>query len=186
MVDFGKELKAIRKRLKLSQKRVNSLTGVNRDTIRRIEQGSVVPTFDTVLKLSTVYHQDLMYLFSKFAYNHGLNVYYEEIDLATLYGQFDDIRLIKDEITRVVKEKTDLKITVDAIELRQFELYYDLVYLIHEDEEANRDVIIQLAKDILSLRHESYALEDYKKFHYTFIEQRALFSYSTLLKNQTV
>ena len=45
LISFGKALRKIRKDLNLTQNDVSLLSGINSETIRRIENGKVVPRF---------------------------------------------------------------------------------------------------------------------------------------------
>ena len=45
---FGENLKEIRKALKLNQKEISEATNINESTIRRIENGKVLPQLDTL------------------------------------------------------------------------------------------------------------------------------------------
>lgn len=56
---FGKEVCRIRNNLKLTQNDVSKLTKVNTDTLRKIENGKVMPKQETLDLLSTVLKKDL-------------------------------------------------------------------------------------------------------------------------------
>nr|WP_300005478.1 helix-turn-helix transcriptional regulator [Tissierella sp.] len=63
---FGKALRNIRKDLSLTLSKVTLLSGVNSETIRRIESGKVIPKFETLEFLSNVYKVDLNSLFLEY------------------------------------------------------------------------------------------------------------------------
>ncbi|MGH2331959.1 helix-turn-helix domain-containing protein [Thermoanaerobacter mathranii] len=56
---FGEELKNIRKSLGLSQTDVSEYGFINRDTLRKIENGKVIPKQETLELLSNLYKKDL-------------------------------------------------------------------------------------------------------------------------------
>lgn len=56
---FGEKMQRIRKQIGLSRDTVAEQSGVNRDTLRRIEKGEVIPKFETLEILSPIYHTDL-------------------------------------------------------------------------------------------------------------------------------
>lgn len=60
---FGQELRRFRKRLNKTQKDISDVTGINQNTLRRIENGRVLPKQETLDLLSTVYKQDVTQLF---------------------------------------------------------------------------------------------------------------------------
>lgn len=59
---FGNRLKEIRKSLKISQNYISCITGIDEKTIRRIENGKVLPKLDTLDILSPYYKEDLVSL----------------------------------------------------------------------------------------------------------------------------
>lgn len=73
---FGQDVKEIRVGLCLTQKEASLLSGVNTETIRRIEAGKVIPKFETLDYLSTVYKQDLNRLFLQYRMD-DYSYYYE-------------------------------------------------------------------------------------------------------------
>lgn len=52
LTSFSKKLKAIRKSLGFSQTEVYEKTGINSDTLRRLENGMSIPRFDTFINQS--------------------------------------------------------------------------------------------------------------------------------------
>ncbi|KKC28553.1 helix-turn-helix protein [Caldanaerobacter subterraneus subsp. pacificus DSM 12653] len=62
---FGEELKNIRKSLGLSQGDVSKHGFINRDTLRKIENGKVLPKQETLELLSHLYKKDLNELLLK-------------------------------------------------------------------------------------------------------------------------
>lgn len=45
---FGRYMRSVRKSLNLTQTEVESLSSVNIETLRRLEQGKVVPKYETI------------------------------------------------------------------------------------------------------------------------------------------
>lgn len=63
---FGEELKNIRKSLGLSQSDVTEQVFISRDTLRKIENGKVIPKQETLDLLSHLYKKDLNELLLKY------------------------------------------------------------------------------------------------------------------------
>lgn len=78
--EFGKELARIRHSNNLSQKKVHMKTGINVDTLRRIENGLVLPKQETLLILSYFYKRDLLKVFLEYRYNKQLLDIYSNLD----------------------------------------------------------------------------------------------------------
>jgi transcriptional regulator with XRE-family HTH domain len=63
---FGEELKNIRKSLNLTQKDVAEQISINIDTLRKIENGKVMPRQETLELLSIVFKKDLNEILLKY------------------------------------------------------------------------------------------------------------------------
>lgn len=66
LADFGNYIRKIRTELNFTQEDVSLLTGINTETLRRIEGGKVIPKFETLEYLSTVYKVDLNEIFLQY------------------------------------------------------------------------------------------------------------------------
>ena len=78
---FGENLRKIREACQLTQASVSVLCGVNRDTLRRIEQGLVIPKCETLELLSEVYKTDLL---------QELILCRMEIEISSYFRKIDD------------------------------------------------------------------------------------------------
>ena len=74
---FGEEVRSIRINLGFTQKDVCKLSGIHEDTLRKIENGKVIPTQQTLDLLSPILKKDL----NQLLLNYRLNNYpaFEEI-----------------------------------------------------------------------------------------------------------
>ncbi len=63
---FGEKIRDLRRNFKYTQKNIYDITGIHTDTIRRIEKGESIPSFDTFEKLSCLYSIDLYELLKKY------------------------------------------------------------------------------------------------------------------------
>ncbi|WP_353892502.1 helix-turn-helix transcriptional regulator [Proteinivorax hydrogeniformans] len=68
LTTFGGKLRSLRKKHVLTQLDVSKATGVNVETLRRVEQGKVVPKIETLEYLSPVLKEDVLLLFFKHRY----------------------------------------------------------------------------------------------------------------------
>lgn len=78
--NFGERIRNVRKSLGYNQTEVSVETGIHRDTLRRIENGSNIVTFDTLNKLSMFLKKDLFHELAHYNTNRNLLNYYEKID----------------------------------------------------------------------------------------------------------
>ena len=60
LVVFGEKLRSIREKLHLTQKQAADMAYVDERTLRRTEQGQVIPKLETLEALSVIYKTDLV------------------------------------------------------------------------------------------------------------------------------
>lgn len=51
--DLGLQLRKVREKLNISRSKVEDVTGITKETLRKIEKGSVIPKLDTLQILSS-------------------------------------------------------------------------------------------------------------------------------------
>lgn len=93
MVNIGEKLKALRIENKLTQKQVADRIGLAISAISSYESGSRYPTYETLIKLSRMYHVSTDYLL-------GITDT-RNIDVNGL--QYDDIEIISQLVDRLRK-----------------------------------------------------------------------------------
>jgi len=98
MKKYGAELRKIRKYLGLNQSDVRRLSGLNEDTLTNIENGLVIPRYDTIEILSHVYKFDLMNLLFFFKNEYDILSLYEMLDLAITYNDILKLKEIRDNL----------------------------------------------------------------------------------------
>jgi len=178
MVKLGQKLKEYRLSSGLTQKEVTELSKVSRDTIRRIENGHVIPRYDTIIILSKIYRFDLMKLFNEYALDEPLLKYYELIDNSILCNDIELIKSYYEEISQIVyhpNTKSNLVILCEAEQmLKLFESTIILLESVAEDKKR----IARLATEGIALRHKEFHVDNYQKFNYNFIELRLLLIYA--------
>ncbi len=75
---FGQALKQVRLSLGYTQQDVRSNTGISCDTLRRIENGLVIPRYETLEYLSYFYKVDLLPILMKHRKLSHINNYYQK------------------------------------------------------------------------------------------------------------
>lgn len=171
LVSFGETLQKIRKDLCLTQNDVSLLSGINSETIRRIESGKVIPKFETLEFLSAIYKQDLNVLFLK----HRVNdySYFHEL-LNSIERKFDEnefytLNIELEKLNTVFNCTSNLfykNLTKQLILLVQAVVSY-------KGHGNNRGALIKLI-DALRITTPSFSLDTYKSFTYSSMEIRIL------------
>lgn len=178
MKKLGQKLKEYRLISGFTQKEVTELSKVSKDTLRRIENGHVIPRYDTIIILSKIYRFDLMKLFNQYALDEPLLKYYELIDNSILCNDVDLLKSYYEEISDIINHpdtKSNLVILTEAKQmLKLFESTIVLLESLAEDKKS----ISRLAKEGISLRHKDFHISNYQHFKYNFIEIRLLLVYA--------
>ncbi|HSN66455.1 MAG TPA: helix-turn-helix transcriptional regulator, partial [Fusibacter sp.] len=88
---FSSRLKSIRKTLGYAQLEVSESTGINSDTLRRLENGLSIPRFDTLEVLSQFYKVNLILLLDSYKISSQLSYYYDLIDYYMINNDTESI-----------------------------------------------------------------------------------------------
>lgn len=67
---FGIKLKKVRLNCNLTQSDVSTICGINTDTLRKIENGYVIPKYETLEILTSVYKYDLIDCYENIVRTH--------------------------------------------------------------------------------------------------------------------
>lgn len=177
--NFGKALKAIRNNLGYTRDKVAELTGVNRDTIRRMENNETIPKIETLEILSSCYKVNLLSLLDIKKQNPILIKIYHNIDNIL---NNPDLKVLKKSLDEFLEQTNKLKPTLFNInELNQFHEYVETISNFYFDKSIPIDTHIETLKKVLSYSNEDFDFDNYKSFTYSFIEIRILLSLSTFL-----
>ncbi|MGI5853396.1 MAG: helix-turn-helix domain-containing protein, partial [Bacillota bacterium] len=99
LVNFGNHLRRLRKALKLTQKDVESLSGLTADALRRIENGEVVPRYDTLLYLSHTYKKDLLAVLKSYSNANELFDYYRRLEDLLVFNDMTALEQLTQEFS---------------------------------------------------------------------------------------
>lgn len=173
---FGENLRKIREACQLTQASVSILCGVNRDTLRRIEQGLVIPKCETLELLSEVYQTDLL---------EELILCRMEIEISTYFSRIDDF-LIDFELLGLdnLKHTYDLFLEFQAKKIfnstASEQLSQVLTYMINHFE-IGLDQALPEFISVLKLSQPGFEREHYKNLKFSPFEFRILILIATSL-----
>lgn len=142
---LGLELKKIRNSLNLSQEKVTEITKVNRNTIRRIEKGSVIPRFDTLVQLSKAYKQDLVSIMRYLAPTYELFRYYNDIDKLILNNDTEQLNSLYESLNNVL-QSIDYTELVNIDEINQLKGLTKTISLFNSNKmnEALQEIVLTI------------------------------------------
>lgn len=166
---FGKRFKEIRTNLELTQKEVSNLTHVDVMTIRRIENGKVLPKLDTLESISTIYKEDLISLLLEYrlddysTFSDITNKVESKLDnlpLSNFQNEFDGLKILLDSTTNPYYEKL----------IQQYIVFLESVVKFWDN---NEEAIKKLSESI-RITTPSFNLDNYHTFTYSSMEIRIL------------
>lgn len=174
---FGKKLKQIRTELRLTQKEVCERIGLSNDGLRRIENGYVIPRYDTLIKMSAVYKRDLIILMHHLTIVPVLQEYYEKVQDGIDNNNLDYIREIKDRI-RSDFDFLMMEQVIEKVEIDQFVTFCEAsMIFIQNDKERLHDVQSKIIEG-LKLTIPTFKIKNIKRIKFNPFEMRFLHLYA--------
>lgn len=173
---FAEQLRAIRIRRKMSQVLVSEKTGINEDTLRRLEKGDHIPRFETLCILSKYYKEDLHALLQRCMQSEKIWFLYQELDqLITKDNAEQVLQLIHSFRKDIAVFSEGL---IDVLDLEQIRLFLDGMEASYA---GNEQISITHYMDALKVFNPELTLEHWKDFPYSGFELRILFSLASEL-----
>lgn len=174
---FGKQLRSIRKMMGYSQQDVSRLSGLNRDTLRRLEQGEVIPRYDTLELLSSVYKIDLLDQLKHFRSSNRLYSYYQRLDQLISNFDINILNKLTQDYTAFMENEREL--LLDPIIYDQFQYMLKSISNYYSNDPLKQ---LQSLEDfITSMRYSipDFDAYDFKRFKYNIFEMRILLLIAT-------
>lgn len=180
VTQFSARLKSIRTNLNHTQQIVSKSTGINIDTIRKIENGYSLPRYDTLSLLSSFYKINLHEVFNTYNSSYVLYKFYIDLDRLIDQNNFEKLQIQYDEFLKELattdhlhlvntNDLTQLSMLVEAIQHRYSESYEDWVYA--------KETLV----NALRLNDPDFQIENFHVHRYTYFELRILLVLSAVL-----
>ncbi len=170
--EFGKEVARIRKEARYSQKRVNQLTGISEDTVRRIEKGLVIPKYETIELLSGLYKVNLVKL---------LNDYRKDSRMTFLSRHFDQVLILppqqrKEALKQLNREAIayDTKAPVNPSEVELIRILFDATARVCARTDIDYEVLIRELERAMAQTVPGFCWSEFASFRYSELEMRIL------------
>lgn len=177
---FSKRLKEIRKSCGYTQENVVSGTGLSSETLRKLENGLVIPRYDTIEILSLFYKTDLQSVLNNYKSSKELIKFYELIDTC-LTGN-DQTTLNKAiEGFETFANTADVNL-IERKELKQLALFFNGLKLSYSDY-YNPEIqhkAIDVYIEALQSCNPTFKYEYWREFKYNYLELRILFAIAGL------
>lgn len=180
LLEFGEKLKDLRKSLGFSQVEIQKLAGVSSDALRRIEKGEVMPRYETLELLSSIYKEDLLELLKNARSNKLLTEYHDALDdIITCYDD-QKMKKLEEDIRLGFTGKNESSI-VNPNEVIQFLLLIRGASLYNSRFSSDHKDARNILQDALKLTIPTFRLAEYREHKYSYIELRILLLLSILM-----
>lgn len=183
-LEFGKRIREIRHGLNLTQQDVSDVSGINLDTLRKIENGYVVPRYDTLEILSIVYKTDILEVFKNYRFTSDLYEIYSMLDRYIVDYHVQNLDSIRDKINQLDERIYNTVILAD--EISKLKILVEAIYIVYiKDSSANEAQMIK-ARDLLTkalkINNPNFMVEDVMHFKYTYFDIRLLVILSVVVR----
>lgn len=178
--DFGLELRRIRKSSRLTQTKVKDMTGLNEDTLRRIEKGLVIAKYETLELLSVAYKTDLLALLKQFRTNQELYTFYRYFDRLIISNQIKDNPTIKNELKMLLEMHANGSY-VNSSEFDLLKVMVQETINYFDENYSDHEASVKILTENLKLSIEDFVLANFSAYTYSHLETRVLLLICLLL-----
>ncbi len=150
---------------------MSRLSQVSEDTLRRLENATSMPTYETLSRLSTVYKRSLLILLDKHASNNELLEIYVGIDKLIAEDSPSTFDFIEDKIA-YLSSVVDKSMMVYHYEVEQLILFLKAVSLFKKSDDL--DTGLKYLNEAITLSIDDFTLDNIEKHYYNNLETRIL------------
>lgn len=179
-LEFGEYLKTLRKKLKITQSTITEKTGINPDTIRRIESGQVIPRYDTLSILSTIYKVDLVRKFTDYQSETTLMSLYSKLDHLLLNHDLKGVQALKNDLAHLCVNDHIAPNLIHKNELEQFKAYLEVLEIHMSDGPYTSNYAIDCIQNAIQLTVPKFSVNTFDRLTYNAFEVRLLLLYAVL------
>ncbi|MGV8145553.1 MAG: helix-turn-helix domain-containing protein [Alkaliphilus sp.] len=123
LTEFGNALRQIRVNARLTQFDVHLLTGLNEDTLRKIENGKSIPKYETLEILTSIYKLDLLELLKTHRKSTYISDFYNNLDRIIMVNDSDLINSLNNNMDQLRAASSDLILIHPILGYQQTQLY---------------------------------------------------------------
>lgn len=181
LTKFGKHLRELRTSLGYTQKDVGELSGLTADTLRRIENGEVVPRYDTIIYLSHVYKKDLLTVLKSYSSANSLFDFYYRLDHLILHNDRAALQQLNRDFDEFLSKNPDKGKLVNITVAEQFKLMLSGIETLYD---KRRDDSLGYFQAAMKISHPTFEPDHYDQFKYTEFEKRILLTVASTLSTK--
>ena len=169
---FGVYIKNVRISLGLTQKDVSRLTGINSETLRKMESGMTIPKFETLEYLSVAYKQDVLAVFTFFRKNQELYGLYKKLDYIIVSNELERLDDFQVKL-KAIEDGNEKIVLFNNNEIDQLKLIIEGIELLNFGSNQYQEILDILNKAIHKTLN-GFKVDRFKYFKYNQIEKRIL------------
>jgi|GEM_PF-612920 len=183
LTEFGSILKNIRISCGLTQSEVSKSAGVHEDSLRKIENGLVIPKYETLQYLSDIYKIDLLELLIEHKSNKDLLAFVDRVnevivnnnvqELNSVVDDFNDILVIADEKFNIINNN----------EINMFRLYLNSIEEYFKNNENSYLLAKKYLLEALSSIYENFNYLEISNYRFNYFELSLLLLLGIVLFN---
>jgi len=125
--DYSLTLKRIRNSCGYTQKDVRELVGIHEDGLRKIENGSVIPKYETLQLLSKAYKVDLLELLAHMKSDQSLIAYLQKINEIIIENDIEQYEVSSQEIHAFLEKNKEVFQLFNSDEPMKLKLYLQAI-----------------------------------------------------------
>ncbi|BEP29729.1 helix-turn-helix domain-containing protein [Helicovermis profundi] len=176
---FGDNLRKIRKNNRLTQKQVKNISGINEETLRRIENGLVIPKYETLKILSHVYKENLLHILNESMKQNQISIFYNQFDNLINCYNLEDIKTAMCKLENTLSDFTSLN-SLEPTDIAQLKAFVSCTSK-YFNNNTNIKVLIQSLESSIKLSLINFDLANFSKYNYNSLEIRCLLLIGLLL-----
>lgn len=178
---FGKHLRELRTSLGYTQRDVGELSGLTADTLRRIENGEVVPRYDTLVYLSHVYKKDLLTVLKSYSSANDLFDFYYRLEDLILRHDLDALQQLKRDFEKYTTSNENKIYLLNITVTDQFKF---MLSGVEEYYASDFNGGFDHFYAALKLSHPTFELKLFDQFRYIEFDLRILLMIAVTLSEQ--
>lgn len=177
---FSSKIFKIRKDLGYSREYVSKASGVNTDTIRKIEKGDVLPRFETLELLSFIYKVNLIQLLDQCKSSTTLSYFYDSVDYYISRNDILEIRKVLDDFLSFYDKKNN-QMLLNPNEVKQLALFFEAIDLLYSNDTLKYPKGLERLHDAIRVTINTFDLDSWENFIYNQLEIRILYCIASTL-----
>lgn len=176
---FAERLRTIRKSLGYSQNEVSDKTGINSDTLRRLENGMSIPRFETLEVLSNFYKENLILILDSYKTSSELSYFYDLVDYHITNADGSSIRKTILSCEQYLSNTNPQ--LIDSREIKQLIAFFEGIELSYHNTSEGYSAALDKLIASLKVSNPSFTLHSWESFKYNSLELRILSSIASVL-----